>query len=257
MDIETIPLATGILLTLAGFAGGLIDSIAGGGGLITVPALLAAGLPPSVALGTNKLQSVFGTSIAVSRYAKAGLMGTPGILTACLTAASAGAAGAWAVTKIAPDLLRHLIPWLLAIVAIYTAMNRHFGKTAGPARMEPVTFALTGGLLLGFYDGFFGPGAGSFWTVALVGLLGLDLRQATGYTKAANLASNLGALAFFLVHGSVHLTAAACMIAGQLLGARLGSGLVLGHGISIIRPVFLTVVFALTLKLMHQAWTTP
>ena len=129
MDFPTFPFTTGILLTLAGFAGGLIDSIAGGGGLITLPALLAAGLPPSVALGTNKLQSVFGTTTAVCRYARAGLMRTPGIPTACLAAAPAGAAGAWAVSKVAPDLLRHLIPWFLAAVAIYTAMNRQFGKT--------------------------------------------------------------------------------------------------------------------------------
>jgi uncharacterized protein len=255
MEIESISLATGMLLGLAGFAGGLIDSIAGGGGLITVPALLAAGLSPSVALGTNKLQSVFGTSMAVSRYARAGLLRSRGVAVACFAAVVGGAAGAWAVSRMAPDMLRHLIPWLLAAVAIYTAVNRNFGKTVGTAKLAPIVFAIVGGLVLGFYDGLFGPGTGSFWTVALVGLLGLDLRHATGYTKAVNLASNLGALGIFLVYGSVHLVAAGCMIVGQLLGARLGSGLVLGHGSRIIRPVFLAVVWALTLKLMHQAWT--
>lgn len=110
------------------------------------------------------------------------------------------------------------------------------------------------GLGLGFYDGFFGPGTGSFWTVALVGLLGLDLARATGYTKVVNLASNLGALGVFLVAGSVHFLAGGVMVAGQLLGARLGSGMVIRRGAAFIRPVFLTVVGVMTLKLLVDAW---
>lgn len=255
MDSPTLtPLICG-LLTLAGFAGGLIDAIAGGGGLITVPALLAAGLPPQTALGTNKLQSACGTTLAVRRYAGAGLLTTPHLGLAATCAALGGAAGAWTVGRTHPDLLRQIIPWLLAGVAVYTALNRRFGATAGLAKLSPLVFAIPAGLSLGFYDGFFGPGTGSFWTVALVGLLGLDLRHATGYTKAVNLASNLGALACFLAAGSVHLLAAGFMIAGQLAGARLGSGLVIRDGLKIIRPVFLAVVLALTVKLMLDAWT--
>ena len=114
-------------------------------------------------------------------------------------------------------------------------------------------FAILFGILLGFYDGFFGPGTGSFWTVALVALIGLDLRSATGYTKAANLASNLGALGIFLFSGSVNFAAGGAMVAGQLLGARLGSGLAISKGVGFIRPVFLAVVFAMTLKLLWDA----
>lgn len=254
MDYSTLSPATLALLSLAGFAGGLIDSIAGGGGLITVPALLAAGLPPQIALGTNKLQSACGTTLAVVRYARAGLLHSPGIPLAAGASFLAGGAGAWAVSVTPADLLRQIIPWMLAAIAIYTACNRRFGQEIRHAVVPPAVFALTSGLALGFYDGFFGPGTGSFWTVGLVSLMGLDLRHATGFTKTANLASNLGALVIFTAHGSLHLPAAAIMIAGQLLGARIGSGLVIHKGLSFIRPVFLTVVLALTAKLLLDAW---
>jgi uncharacterized membrane protein YfcA len=249
-----MPSLTLALLFLAGFAGGFIDSIAGGGGLITVPALFAAGLPPQMALGTNKFQSCFGTFIAVRRYARAGLMHTPGLWYAVALSFVASMAGAFAVSLMSKDVLKHLVPWMLAAVAVYTALNRRFGLHAGTARLSPLVFALLFGPLLGFYDGFFGPGVGSFWMVALVSLLGLDLRHATGYTKAANLASNLGSFVIFLANGSIHFAAGGAMIAGQLAGARLGSGLVVRRGVGFIRPVFLTVVFTMTVKLLWDAW---
>jgi uncharacterized membrane protein YfcA len=243
-----------LLLFLAGFAGGFIDAVAGGGGLITVPALLATGMPPQVALGTNKLQSSFGTSIAVWRYARAGLMKTPGLRMAVVLSFIASMGGAYAVSVLSKDLLKQLIPWLLAAVAVYTALNRKFGIQAGERKMSPLSFAILFGVALGFYDGFFGPGTGSFWTLGVVALLGLDLKGATGYTKAANLASNLGSLCIFLANGSVHFAAAGAMIGGQLVGARLGSGMVIRKGAGFIRPVFLTVVFAMTVKLLWDAW---
>lgn len=249
-----MPPATYALLFLAGLAGGFIDAIAGGGGLITLPALLGAGLPVQVALGTNKLQSSCGTSIAVWHYARAGLMKTPRLGLAVALALLASAGGALAVSVLSKDLLNRLVPWLLAAVAIYTALNRRFGVQAGPARMAPALFAAIFGIVLGFYDGFFGPGTGSFWTLTLVSLLGLELREATGYTKAANLASNLGSLVIFLACGSVHFTAAGAMIAGQLIGARLGARMAIRRGARFIRPVFLCVVFAMTVKLVWSAW---
>jgi hypothetical protein len=254
MDIHTLSPLTLCLLAAAGFAGGLIDAIAGGGGLITVPALLAAGLPPQLALGTNKMQSCCGTLLAVIHFGRAGLLRSPGIVTASACALVAGTAGAWAVSVSSPEVLRRVIPWLLAGVAVYTAVNRNFGQEVRPAVVRPLIFAVTAGLLLGFYDGFFGPGTGSFWTLGLVALMGLDLKHATGFTKTVNLASNLGALALFAARGLVDPTVAAVMIGGQLVGARLGAGLVLSKGASLIRPVFLCVVLALTVKLMFDAW---
>ena len=243
-----------LLLSLAGAAGGFIDAIAGGGGLITVPALLAAGLPPQIALGTNKLQSSCGTLLVVWRYQSAGLMRTPAIGWAVSAALLGSILGASAVSVLDPRLLRAVIPWMLAALAIYTVLNRSFGVASRVGRVPPRAFAVGAGLLLGAYDGFFGPGTGSFWMIACVTLLGLDLRMATGYTKAANLTSNLGSLAIFLSHGSIDLGAGAAMIAGQMIGARLGSGLVLRKGIGLIRPVFLAVVFALTAKLIWDGF---
>lgn len=241
-------------LFFAGFAGGFIDAIAGGGGLITLPALLAAGLPPQIALGTNKLQSSCGTALTVVRYWRAGLMQAPWLWLAAVFSFLASMGGAYAVSILSKDLLRQMIPWMLASVAIYTALNRRFGIHPGKRWVSPLVFASAFGVVLGFYDGFFGPGTGSFWTIALVTLLGMDLRHATGYTKAANLASNLGSLGIFLAMGAVHFPAASAMIAGQVFGARLGSGLVISKGASFIRPVFLCVVFAMTLKLMWDVW---
>lgn len=243
-----------LLLGLAGFAGGFIDAVAGGGGLITVPALLATGMPPQVALGTNKLQASFGTTMAVWRYARAGLMKTPGLKLAVVISFLASMGGAYAVSILSKDLLKQLIPWLLAAVAVYTALNRKFGVKTGEQRVKPVVFAIIFGVAIGFYDGFFGPGTGSFWTLAVVALLGLELKGATGYTKAVNLASNLGSLVIFLPNGSVHFIAAGAMIIGQLLGARMGAGMVIRKGAGFIRPVFLTVVFAMTVKLLWDAW---
>ncbi|MGC4015013.1 MAG: TSUP family transporter [Luteolibacter sp.] len=245
---------TYLLLFFAGLAGGFIDAIAGGGGLISLPALLAVGLPSQVALGTNKFQAAFGTMMAVSRYLKAGLLRTEGIRLAVVLACVASMGGAITVTVLDKELLKRVIPWMLATVAVYTAVNRRFGLQRGSRKMVPLVFAAVFGVLLGFYDGFFGPGTGSFWTVALVTLLGCDLREATGYTKAANLASNVGALVVFLASGSVHFAIGAVMIAGQLLGARAGAGLAIRRGAGVIRPVFLTVVFAMTAKLLWDAW---
>lgn len=242
-------------LFLAGFGGGFIDAIAGGGGLITVPALLATGMPPQFALGTNKLQSSCGTIVAVWRYAQSGLMKSPWLWLAVILAFLSSMGGAFAVNILSKDLLKQIIPWMLASVAIYTALNRRFGIHPGNVWISPMLFASAFGILLGFYDGFFGPGTGSFWTIGLVTLLGMDLRHATGYTKAANLASNLGSLGIFLALGSVHFPAAGVMIAGQMIGARLGSGLVIRKGTAFIRPMFLCVVFAMTLKLMWEAWS--
>lgn len=243
-----------LLLTLAGAAAGFIDAIAGGGGMITVPALLWAGLPPQAALGTNKLQSSCGTLLAVAHYTRARLIAwRPLRLALAITFIAAGT-GAWAVAKMDPAVLRRIVPALLIAVAVYTMLNRSLGARPRAARMGMAAFALIFGTLLGFYDGFFGPGVGSFWMLACVLALGQDLRAATGTTKALNLASNLAALITFAFAKCLRLDMGIAMIAGQLFGARLGSGLVIAHGSRIIRPLFITVALALALRLAWQAF---
>jgi uncharacterized membrane protein YfcA len=225
------------LLFAAGLSGGFIDAIAGGGGLITVPTLLWAGLPPQLALGTNKAQSSCGTILAVSRYARAGLVGWGEVRLAAALSFLGSVAGAWTVELIGHEVLRRVIPWMLLAVVVYVALSPRLGQGASKARLDATLFAWLFGLTLGFYDGFFGPGAGAFWILALVTLLGQDL----------------GSLLIFAAHGQVAPWVALAMIAGQLIGARLGSGLVLRHGAGLIRGVFLAVVLGLVLKLLWPA----
>lgn len=243
-----------LLLAAAGLAAGFVDAIAGGGGLLTVPALLAAGLPPQMALGTNKLQSVCGTALAAVSYGRAGLFSWSKLAGGIAITALAASAGAVAVLYVQPDFLRRIIPVLLIGIAAYFWWKPELGGTAHAPRMAMLRFAWVFGISLGFYDGFFGPGAGSFWMVACVLLAGLDLRAAVGHTKAMNLASNAGSLVVFLACGQVHFQIAAVMIVGQLIGAQLGSGLVIRRGAKLVRPVFLVVVLLLAVRLLWQQW---
>ncbi|MEI8108947.1 MAG: TSUP family transporter [Verrucomicrobiota bacterium] len=239
-----------LFLAASGLAAGFIDSIAGGGGLITVPALLAVGLPPQIALGTNKLQSICGTAIATYHYGRAGLFSWHRLRLALLITALAATLGALAVLLVPPGFLRQIIPWLLIAIAIYFWSQPQLGLSARTPKIAPPLFAWLAGSTLGFYDGFFGPGVGAFWMLACVLLAGLDLRSAVGHTKAMNLASNAGSLIVFLAAGQVRLDFAATMIVGQLLGAKLGSRLVIKNGTKFIRPIFLTVVILLAARLL-------
>jgi uncharacterized protein len=242
-------------LFAVGAVAGFVDAIAGGGGLLTVPALLAAGLPPQVALGTNKFQSSCGTALATWNYARSGLIDLGRWIPGIVATFGAAVGGAWVVTLIDPSQLRRLIPIALGVIAVYTALKPDLGSTQRPARLSAAPFGILMGLLLGFYDGFLGPGTGSFWMVACVLLHGLDLRGATGVTKAMNLTSNLASLGFFLAAGKVDFLIGALMAAGQLIGAYFGSHLAIRNGARVIRPVFLTVVFALAIKLAWDAFS--
>ena len=247
-----------LLLMAAGLAAGFIDAIAGGGGLITIPALLWAGLPVPVAFGTNKMQACCGTALAVRNYARAQLIRWREVRTGVFCTLCSAALGAWVLTLIDSryeGLLKRIVPWLLIAIAAYMALCPGMGRTKGDARLSPTTFAILAGSVLGFYDGFFGPGTGSFWALACVLLLGLDLRYATAYTKVMNLTSNLASLAVFLVAGKVRFDLAAVMVAGQLTGAHLGSGMVVKNGAGIVRPVLLITVLALAGKLLWDEWS--
>jgi hypothetical protein len=145
-----------------------------------------------------------------------------------------------------------VVPILLLAIAAYTLLSPRLGAEATPRRLSPTAFGLIFGTGLGFYDGFFGPGTGSFWTMACVGLFGLDLLQATAATKAMNWMSNLASILVFAAAGKIDYRVGAVMAAGQMIGARLGSGLAVRRGARLIRPVFLTVVLAITARLLWQ-----
>lgn len=248
----TLSTETLLWLCCAGGIGGFIDSIAGGGGLITVPALLAAGLPPQLAFGTNKAQSSVGTTVAVVRYARGGLVSWSEVKVAAGISFVASAGGAWAVTLVSNEVLKAIVPWLLLAIVAYVMFSPKLGEEGGVPKLRAGVFGLLFGSVLGFYDGFFGPGTGAFWTIATVTLLGLELRRATAYTKVVNLGSNLGSLVVFAFKGAVLLPAAIAMVGGQLIGTYLGSGLVLSKGATLIRRVFLCVVIGIVVRLL---WT--
>jgi uncharacterized membrane protein YfcA len=242
-------------LALAALAAGLMDSIAGGGGLITVPALLATGLPPSLALGTNKLQASFGSGTALVRYARAGLVPREEVAPAVAFTALGAVAGALTVRFLPAAWLGWLIPGLLAVIFVYLLLKPDWGQEARPARWTPGVFYAVFGLALGFYDGFLGPGTGTFWTVALTGLLGHGLARATAQTKVANFTSNGISLVVFALLGQVSWVLGLGMGLCQALGARVGTKLALTRGARFIRIVFLVVVALTLTKLLWTALT--
>jgi uncharacterized membrane protein YfcA len=242
------------VLFLTALLAGFVDSIAGGGGLITIPVLMSLGLAPQDALGTNKLQASFGSGSAAWHYARAGTVQVRDCTLGFMVSLASAAAGAWAVRQMDPGLLRRLIPLLLIGVAVYMILKPRVGAEDLQPRMPRRAFDVVFGVAIGFYDGFFGPGTGTFWTMAYMLGLGFNMAKATGYTKVMNFASNISSLALFLIGGNVLLAAGLTMGAGQWLGARLGSRMVITRGTKFIRPVFLSVVLALTAKLVLDAY---
>lgn len=238
---------------MTGTAAGFVDSIAGGGGLIALPVLFSIGLPPDMALGTNKLQGSFGTFSASWNYIRKGVVKINESLSGIVYTFIGAMTGAYCVQQIASNFLQDLIPVLLLLVFFYTLMTKDLGSAPGKQRISYKVFYLIFGLGLGFYDGFFGPGTGSFWTAAMLFFVGFDMRKSSGITRIMNFTSNIVALLVFIIGGKVLYTAGFCMAGGQILGARLGSGLAIKKGAGFIRPVFLTVVFLTIVKL---AWNT-
>ncbi len=243
------------LLFATGLAAGFVDSIAGGGGLITLPVLLSFGLAPKEALGTNKLQATFGSGSAAAHYAAAKAVPLRACARGfCYTLVGA-ALGAVVVQQVDPTFLRRAIPVLLVVVAGYVLLKPRLGCFDVRPKMSHAGFDLVFGLALGFYDGFFGPGTGTFWTMAYMLRLGFNMTRATGYTKVMNFASNLSSLVLFLIGGQAYFAIGLTMGIGQLLGARIGSRMVIARGTRFIRPVFLAVVLLLTLKLLYDSYS--
>ncbi|HZQ46786.1 MAG TPA: TSUP family transporter, partial [Verrucomicrobiae bacterium] len=221
-----IPLWALPLLFLTGLVAGFVDSIAGGGGLITVPVLLCFPIPRQFALGTNKLQATFGSGSAAWHYAQMDIVKPRECLAGVIFTVIGAAAGTLFVQSLSDQLLRRVIPIALLAIATYMIFKPKFGAQDGHARLSTKWFYPLAGLTLGFYDGFLGPGTGSFWAVAFILGLGFNLVKATGYTKVMNFASNLTSLAVFAIGGRMYYAAGLTMGVGQLLGARAGSRMV-------------------------------
>ncbi|MBX7099536.1 MAG: TSUP family transporter [Myxococcaceae bacterium] len=242
-----------VLLALAGvaFAAGTIDAIAGGGGLVTVPALLAAGLPPHLALGTNKAQSVLGALTSMLRYWRAGLVDARQAKVALPAGALGALAGAALVLQLDPAVLKPVILGLLLAAGGFMVAYRPGASRGAPTLGKALGVAL----LIGAYDGFFGPGTGTFLIIAFVGLMGRTLEQATADAKVVNFASNAATVGLMAFAGKVLWPIALPMAVGQIAGGYFGASLGIKGGARLIRPVVVSVVVALVLKLSYELWT--
>jgi len=244
------------LLALAAFVAGVVDAVAGGGGLVTMPALLAAGLPPHLALGTNKGQSVFGAGASLLRFSRAGLVDPDRARVAFPAGFVGSLGGAGLVLLLSPAVLRPIVLALLVAVAVFMAFRPRLATPSASgaprralvsAARAPVATALIA-LVIGAYDGFFGPGTGTFLIVAFVLVLGDGLTRASGEAKVVNFASNLAALSIFASRGVILWYVALPMAAAQFAGSSLGAHLAVRRGDIFVRRVVLLVVLALVVK---------
>ena len=241
-----------VLLALAGVGllAGFVDAIAGGGGMIALPALLSAGLPPVAALATNKMQSVVGTGMAAFTYWRRGFVSVKALIPAIVLTFAGSYIGALVVRKLDTSLLNIAVPVALIGIATYFLFAPNLSDADKAARLPFARYVPLMGLAIGFYDGIFGPGTGSFLTIGFVMLFGLGLTRASGNTKILNLVSNLAALAIFIPAGDVVWPAAIAMAIGQLVGGYVGAHTGIRYGAKVIRPLVVLVSIALALRLL-------
>lgn len=242
------------LLILAAFIAGMIDAIAGGGGLITLPVLLLAGASPLEALSTNKVQGVFGAGTAAISYAARGHVRLRDQSGWAVLAFVAAALGAGLVTVLPADLLRVVLPVILIAIALFFALKPGLDDVDRRRRLAPLAFGLVVVPPIAFYDGLVGPGTGAFFMLAFVMLAGFGLLKATAHTKLLNFASNLGGLAVFAIWGAPWWLAGLAMGLAQIAGAALGARLAMRVGSRLIRPLLVVSASALALRALWDVW---
>lgn len=247
-----------LIVSLASLLAGFVDSIVGGGGLILVPALFAA-FPtahPATLFGTNKGASVWGTAFATWQFSRRVEMRWAALLPAAGAGFVAAFAGSWLVTVVSPDFLRKLLPLILLAVLVYTVLRKELGRAHAPrfAGTTEAYIAAGIGAVIGFYDGFFGPGTGSFLVFLFVRLLGYDFLSASASAKLINTATNVASLILFVAKGHIWWHFVAAMALANVVGSLLGTRLALRHGTGFVRGVFIVVVSALILKTGYDAF---
>lgn len=247
-----------LVVTLASLLAGFVDSMVGGGGLILVPTLLAT-FPtahPATLFGTNKGASVWGTGMAALQYSRRVTMPWNAMLPAALAGFMASLGGAWLVTVVSPEYLRKILPAILLLVLGYTLAKKELGRHHVPkftGRME-TALACGIGAVIGFYDGFFGPGTGSFFVFCMVRFLGYDFLHASAAAKLLNTATNISALALFIFKGHIWWHFALAMAIANVVGSMAGTHMALKHGTGFVRGMFIAVVSALILKTGYDAF---
>lgn len=241
-----------ILATVASFAG-FIDAIAGGGGLLTIPAMLLANIPPVMTLGTNKLQACAGSLTASWTMIKKGVVNLKHIKTAIITAFIGAALGTIAVQLSPPDMLETIIPFLIAGIGIYTLFAPSLNDISNAnkaAKISENTWQRICSPVVGFYDGYIGPGTGMFFALGNVALRSKDIIYATGVAKILNFSTNIASLIFFIFGGNVLWKVGLVMMIGQSVGAFLGSHMAIKQGGKLIRPMIVLMCFAMLAKYM-------
>ncbi len=258
-DVSTFHLAPTVLAALFGVAcvAGCIDAIAGGGGLLSIPVLFWAGVPPASVFGTNKVQGTAGSLSASIHFVRAGAVDFRRFWPAFLGALLGGVLGAYSLHLVDPATLRRVIPWVLIAIALYMLLAKRAGEVERRQRVGVGLFACTAALCIGGYDGFFGPGAGTFYALACVSLLGLTLPVATAHSKLLNFASNIASLTFFILAGKVLWLPGLVMACGQFLGAQVGARLVLKGGTKLVRVVLVVMSILLAAKLISDDLRRP
>ncbi|MGB1402939.1 MAG: TSUP family transporter [Porticoccaceae bacterium] len=239
-----------ILLIGTAFFAGFISSIAGAGGMLTLPALLWAGLPPLNALATNKVQSSLGTLSSTWNFFRRGHLNIKPLGLSVTLAILGSIAGTWLVQRLTGDVLTRLIPLLLLVIAIYFLVSPMIDDSRRRAKISQRWFACTAALAMGFYGGFFGPGMGSILPFLFIWLLGHNLVRATAETKLMILAVNGTSAIIFATAGLVLWPLAIAMSVAQAIGARLGSNLVMERGAVFVQPIIIGVTMLLSIKLL-------
>lgn len=244
-----------ILLFIVAWIAGFIDAIAGGGGLITIPALLMAGMPPALALGTNKLQACGGSFSASLYFIRQKAVNIKQVWLLLLITFIGAVCGTILIQQVDASIIKKILPFLILAIGIYFLLTPKLGDEDRRQRLSHTMFAFTAGLGIGFYDGFFGPGTGSLFSLACVTLLGFNLAKATAHAKVLNFTSNIASLIFFLIGGQIVWTVGLTMMAGQFIGANLGAKMVLSKGKALIRPMVVIMSFIMTAKMAYdQGW---
>lgn len=249
MDIQ-LTLQLVLLLFAVAFMAGFIDSIAGGGGLITIPALMWIGLPPAAALATNKLQACGGSFFASWYFVRKGMVELKQMKLAIACALVGSALGTIGVQSVDGSVLKMLLPFLILAIGGYFLFSKKISDDDRARVLNPSAFAFTVGLGVGVYDGFFGPGTGSFFALGFVTLAGFGIAKATAHAKVMNFATNISSLLFFTLGGQVVWGMGLIMLVGQGLGATLGSRLVLTKGTKLIKPLVVTMSLLMSVKLL-------
>lgn len=253
LELSVAPAVLAVLSAVA-FVAGFIDAIAGGGGLLTTPALLTAGFPPHLVLGTNKLSSTFGSAIASLTFYRRKLFHPRRWKRALWSTLGGALLGAGVAHYLPAEWLNRMLPLIVFACALYVL----FGRTPNAPLDSDLPIAkrrqIPQGLALGFYDGVAGPGTGAFWTVSSLLMYPLDMVRASGVARTMNFVSNGAALAVFATSGSVDWLVGLCMGGCVMLGAFFGARSAIGGGAKFIRPVFICVVLALTARLAWQHW---